>query len=58
MKEMFQSESRGNLAADEILAAISISIYIYKTRLVPYMCVHIYIYRVRMPQQHPQEDWL
>jgi len=52
MKEMFQSESRGNLAADEILAAI----YIYKTRLVPYVCVHIY--RVRMPQKHPQEDWL
>lgn len=39
MKEMFQSESRGNLAADEILA----DIYIYITRLVPYVCVCTYI---------------
>jgi len=39
MKEMFQSESRGNLAADEILAAI----YVYIKRVLCLICVYIYI---------------
>lgn len=37
MKEMFQSESRGNLTADEILAAI------YIKRVLCLICVYIYI---------------
>jgi len=41
MKEMFQSESRGNLAADEILA--DIYIYIYYASCALCMCVYIYI---------------
>ena len=43
MKEMFQSESRGNLAADEILADIYIYIYIYYASCALCMCVYIYI---------------
>lgn len=41
MKEMFQSESRGNLAVDEILAAI------YIKRVLCLICVHVYSYTCR-----------
>jgi len=50
MKEMFQSESRGNLAVDEILATI------YIKRVLCLICVYIYIGRLYMPQKQPQGD--